>query len=74
MALQYRGRPRHATAQRSLGILAKGDLFPVEALHESRPHFATFRAAEPAKPAPLKALLSEMLAAAAAFAAGAGLR
>lgn len=34
------------SAQRSLGVLAKGDLFPVEALHESRPHFAGFRAAE----------------------------
>jgi len=35
-----------APAQRSLGVLAKGDLFPVEALHESRPHFAVFRASE----------------------------
>jgi len=33
-------------AQRSLGVLAKGDLFPVEALHESRPHYAVFRATE----------------------------
>jgi len=35
-----------APAQRNLGVLAKGDLFPVEALHEGRPHFAVFRAAE----------------------------
>lgn len=33
-------------SQRNLGVLAKGDLFPVEALHEARPHFAVFRAAE----------------------------